>query len=242
MPSERQAVRRRGPEKEAQPVTLNLEPRPGAGTPPPPRAHSRQFELGTYSSWGGIFDSISMSRNSLDSKTSRHSMHSTYSASSSRATTWTRGCRHGWSMALLCRKFGVRLIGWPRFMTFARCASIDEIFRYCRPEPSEVKLFRLSIVLILTTYPARGAGKNPFPRCHSNPERSSLLPSRAEKSGVPRLVIPSREAEISNFVIPSGAKRSRGTCCSRPIHPMSACLLASAPLHIKYATLFIGIT
>ncbi len=80
------------------------------------------FELRTYSSWGGIFDSISMSRSSLDSKTSRHSIHSTYSASSSRETTWTRGCRHGWSMDLLCGKFGVLLAGWLRFMTFALTA------------------------------------------------------------------------------------------------------------------------
>ena len=76
----------------------------------------------TYSFWGGIFDSISMSRSSLDSKTSRHSIHSTYSASSSRETTWTRGCRHGWSMDLLGGKFGVLSPGWLRFMSFALTA------------------------------------------------------------------------------------------------------------------------
>ena len=80
------------------------------------------FELRTYSSWGGIFDSISMSRSSLDSKTSRHSIHSTYSASSSRETTWTRGCRHGWSMDWLGWKFGALSPGWLRFMTFALTA------------------------------------------------------------------------------------------------------------------------
>ena len=80
------------------------------------------FGLRTYSSWGGIFDSISMSRSSLDSKTSRHSIHSTYSVSSSRETIWTRGCRHGWSTDLLGGKFGVLSPGWLRFMSFALTA------------------------------------------------------------------------------------------------------------------------
>ena len=93
---------------------------------------------------------MSMSRNSLDSKTSRHSMHSTYSASSARATTWTRRCRHGWSMDLLCGKFGVRLAGWLTFITSALTSKgTGGIFRYCRPEPSVVKLFQQTGVLNL---------------------------------------------------------------------------------------------
>src|SRR5882724_1455283 len=46
-----------------------------------------------------MFSSMDMSLNSLDSKTSPHSWHSTNSASSSRATTRTRGCLHIFSMA-----------------------------------------------------------------------------------------------------------------------------------------------
>ena len=69
-----------------------------------------------YSSGLGIFDSMSMSRNSLDSKISRQSRHSTYSASSSRETTWTRGWRHGWSMDSLYKRLEVLRAGWLMFM------------------------------------------------------------------------------------------------------------------------------
>src|SRR5260370_12423920 len=48
-----------------------------------------------------MVSSIAMSLNSLASKTSPHSWHSTNSASSSRATTRTRGCRQTFSMLFL---------------------------------------------------------------------------------------------------------------------------------------------
>src|SRR2546423_759583 len=50
-----------------------------------------------------------MSLNSLESKTSPHSWHSTNSASSSRATTRTRGCLQTCSMLIL---WGGNLAGW----------------------------------------------------------------------------------------------------------------------------------
>src|SRR5271165_1834808 len=74
------------------------------------------FDLTAYSCSVEIFDSMSMSRNSLDSKISRQSRHSTYSASSSRETTCTRGWRHCWSMDLLYRWMEVLTVGWFMFI------------------------------------------------------------------------------------------------------------------------------
>src|SRR2546423_11938992 len=48
-----------------------------------------------------MFSSIAMSLNSLESKTSPHSWHSTNSASSSRATTRTRGCLQSFSISVV---------------------------------------------------------------------------------------------------------------------------------------------
>src|SRR5208283_4637107 len=65
-----------------------------------------------YSCSVEIFDSMSMSRNSLYSKISRQSRHSTYSASSSRETTCTRGWIHCLSMDVLYRWMEVLTVGW----------------------------------------------------------------------------------------------------------------------------------
>src|SRR5208283_1066049 len=69
-----------------------------------------------YSCSVEIFDSMSMSRNALDSNISRQSIHSTYSASSSRETTCTRGWIHCLSMDLLYRWAEVLAVGWFMFI------------------------------------------------------------------------------------------------------------------------------
>src|SRR5437016_6277424 len=52
-----------------------------------------------------MFSSMSMSLNSLESKTSPHSWHSTNSASSSRATMRTRGCLQTFFIAVVSEDF-----------------------------------------------------------------------------------------------------------------------------------------
>src|SRR5437763_10121851 len=52
-----------------------------------------------------MFSSMSMSLNSLESKTSPHSWHSTNSTSSSRATMRTRGCLQTFFIAVVSEDF-----------------------------------------------------------------------------------------------------------------------------------------
>src|SRR5271167_5209768 len=94
-----------------------------------------------YSSWEEIFDSMSMSRNSLDSKISRQSRHSTYSASASRETTWTRGCKHCWSMDLLYKRLEVLSADRLMFTQLTPTVRGTGIVRYFRPAERVVKHF-----------------------------------------------------------------------------------------------------
>jgi hypothetical protein len=87
----------------------------------------------TQASSGLMFSSMAMSLNSLDSKTSPHSWHSTNSASSSRATTRTRGCLQDFSIGIgsggrfEIDGFWVEFIFGPRRISARACSRIGGI-------------------------------------------------------------------------------------------------------------------
>jgi len=115
-------------------TSIKMQREKGRKSPVPIRPWlSRQCSGKTQASSGLMFSSMAMSLNSLDSKTSPHSWHSTNSASSSRATTRTRGCLQDFSIGIgsggrfEIDGFCVEFIFGPRRVSARACSRIGGI-------------------------------------------------------------------------------------------------------------------
>src|SRR5205807_2188427 len=102
-----------------------------------------------------------MSLNSLESKTSPHSWHSTNSASSSRATTRTRGCRQSFCISVVLEDcfsgeiWTGFIFGFRRFLTGA-CHELRVFYPHCEgcqvfPHPRR-KLLSLPVAMDEDSY------------------------------------------------------------------------------------------